>query len=72
MSQPSELECLQWDWSDFYSITVVNGEFCAVRRDHPSLMLRAKTVAELREKIVADYATRAVPHEVNNHEAGSQ
>ena len=61
MSQPSELECVKWDWSDAYSIDEVNGEFCAVRRDHPSVMLRAGTVAELRKKIVADYAVKAVP-----------
>jgi hypothetical protein len=65
MSQPSKLEHLKWDWSDAYSIEAVNGEFAAVRRDHPSVMLRADTVAELREKIVEDYATRAAPPEIN-------
>ena len=43
------------------SIDEVNGEFCAVRRDHPSVMLRAGTVGELREKIIADYAAKPVP-----------
>lgn len=68
----SELEYLKWDWDDAYSISAIDDEYCAVRRDHPSRMVRAKTVAELREKIVADYATKAVPREINNHETGSQ
>lgn len=68
----TELEKLKWNWSDAYSIDVINGEYCAVRRDHPSHMLRAGTAGELREKIIADYAAKAVPREINNHEAGGQ
>jgi hypothetical protein len=60
---PSELEFLRWDWGELYSIAEIDGEFCATRREghNRSKVLRAGTIAGLRQKIVADYATNGAP-----------
>jgi hypothetical protein len=71
--RPDELECLRWDWGELYSITEIDG-FCAARREghNRSKVLRADTVAALREKIIADYATNGAPKGLgtNNYSNG--
>jgi hypothetical protein len=61
--RPSELEMLRFQWDTEYSITVIDGEYCAARREghNRSKVLRADTVDGLRRKIVADYATNGAP-----------
>ena len=72
--QPDELECLHWDWGELYSITETDDEFCAARREghNRSKVQRADTVAGLREKIIADYATNGAPKGLgaNNYSNG--
>jgi hypothetical protein len=60
---PSELEALRFQWDAKYSIATVDGEFCATRREghNRSPVLRADTVDDLRQKIVADYAANGAP-----------
>ncbi len=60
--QPSELELLRWDWSEAYSITTINSDYCAVRRDNDPTadVMRATTVADLRKLIVADYSRKPI------------
>jgi hypothetical protein len=55
---PAALEILRFQWGAEYSITTIDGEYCAARRegDPGSKVLRANTVPGLRRKIVADYA----------------
>ncbi len=63
--QPSSaLEMLRFQWGAEYSITTIDGEYCAARRegDHRSEVLRANTIPGLRRKIVADYAANGVPN----------
>jgi hypothetical protein len=72
--RPDELERLRWDWGELYSIADIDGEYCATRREghNRSLVLRADTVDDLRQKIVADYATNAAPKGLgaNNYSNG--
>lgn len=71
---PAELELLRIQWGAEYSITTIDGEYCAARRegDHRSKVLRANTVPGLRRKIVADYAANGVPkgHSSDNYDTG--
>ena len=56
-----DLEELQWHWSSAYVIARTGpGVWLAQRRDDRAV-LRAESVAELGEKIRADYAARPVP-----------
>jgi hypothetical protein len=58
---------LRADWSSAYEITRRAGTaqpYRAVRRDDPGSVLNAKTPAELRGAIRADYARRPVSRDV--------
>ena len=72
--RPDELECLRWDWGELYSITEIDGGYCATRREghNRSPVLRADTVDGLRKEIVADYATKGAPKGLisNNYSNG--
>jgi hypothetical protein len=72
--RPDELERLRWDWGELYSIAEIDGEYRATRREghNRSPVLRADTVDGLRQKIVADYATKGAPKGLtsNNYSNG--
>jgi hypothetical protein len=54
------LEDLRWNWGEAYRIDHYGLVWLAQRRDDRST-LRAESVGELRNLIIADYTTRPVP-----------
>ena len=70
----NELERLRWSWGELYSIAEIDGEYSAARCEghNRSPVLRADTVDGLRQKIVADYATKGAPKGLssNNYSNG--
>ena len=62
--QFNELQSLRYHWGEAYSLDLDNGEFVAARRDN-GRELRAKTAAELRVLILADYSENKVSRGVD-------
>lgn len=67
MSEPIDLAYLCHHWSGpdgAYNINVRHGQYLAMRRDDPAVLLTADSAEDLLEKIREDYASRPVPRRI--------